>query len=70
MEKYKYVRSGLNIDKCVYYFAAEVDGQVQIQPEEIRDAAWIPCIQASAKATYPELKALLKAIPWEAYIDG
>lgn len=70
MEKYKYVRSGIMVDKSVYYFVAEVEGALKVQPEEIKDAAWIPCSQASAKATYPELKALLKAIPWEIYVDG
>lgn len=67
MEHYKYVRAGLEVQKCVYYFVAEVKGLLTIQAEEIRDAAWVPCSQAFEKATYPELKALLKGILWEKY---
>lgn len=67
VENYTYVRQGVPVEKRVYYFVAEVEGDLRVQPEEIRDAAWVPCAEASEKATYPELKALLKGISWEKY---
>jgi bis(5'-nucleosidyl)-tetraphosphatase len=67
VEHYKYLRAGLEVEKCVYYFVALVEGVLTIQADEIRGAAWVPCTQATEKATYPELKALLKGVQWEKY---
>lgn len=62
VETYKFKFKGQLIDKQVYYFLAEVNGSLNLQLEEVKDARWVPVTQAEAFATYAEGKALVKKV--------
>lgn len=62
VEAYKFKFKGQLIDKQVFYFLAEVKGELNLQVEEVKDAKWVPVTQAEAFATYAEGKALVKKV--------
>lgn len=68
-EQYSFKREGQLIQKQVVYYLAEVEGELNIQDEELRDSIWVKPEHLEAQATYPQAKnichrieALLKTI--------
>lgn len=61
-EHYEFQRSGWRIRKSVYYFVAEVTGQVALQPTEIQNGKWVLLSEAIQHVTFPEGKALCRQI--------
>jgi 8-oxo-dGTP pyrophosphatase MutT (NUDIX family) len=48
--------------KRVLYFIAEVEGEVRLQPEEIREGKWLPLEAAKETLSFVEAKALCDAV--------
>ena len=46
MEQYQFTYEGRRISKRVYYFLAEVTGEVVLEKSEIADGAWSPLSEA------------------------
>lgn len=64
-EHYFFRHKGEPISKQVLYFLAQVEGDLSVQEEEVKDARWVPVTQAESFATYSEGKALVrKVIPF------
>lgn len=62
-ESYQKPRNGGTQPKTVTFFPAMVKAdQVTIQPEEIRDHAWLTYHQAMVRITYPESRQLLAEV--------
>lgn len=57
-ESYEFRSRGKQISKTVYYFVAEVQGKVSLDPIEIIACKWIPLIEAPNHVTFPQAKAL------------
>lgn len=51
-EHYNYTLRGQSINKTVYLFIAEVEGEVQLQVEEISAGQWFSIDEAMRKLTY------------------
>jgi 8-oxo-dGTP pyrophosphatase MutT (NUDIX family) len=47
--------------KSVWYYAALVDGILQLQEEEIRDAGWLTMSEALEKITFKEARYILQS---------
>jgi 8-oxo-dGTP pyrophosphatase MutT (NUDIX family) len=62
MEKYNFTLEGTRIYKRVYYFIAEVTGDVILQANEISDGMWLPLAAAMQKLTHPEGKTILSQV--------
>jgi|SRR5579872_1543484 len=58
IEHYTFRRKTEWISKRVYYYAAEVGGEVQLQADEIREGKWITFPEALQALTFKEGKAL------------
>jgi 8-oxo-dGTP pyrophosphatase MutT (NUDIX family) len=58
-EQYRFIIEGRKIHKKVYYFVAEVSGEVILQQKEIQDGIWVPFREAIKKVTHQEGKAIL-----------
>lgn len=61
-ECYQYKLKGDTVSKEVTYFLAEVQGTLQLQEIELIDARWLRLKEAEGLATYPEAKALCRAL--------
>ena len=59
VEQYQFLIEGKRIFKRVFYFIAEVSGEIQLQQEEIQDGIWLPFPEALEKVTHSEGKAIL-----------
>jgi len=59
MEQYTFMMDGERVYKRVFYFIAEVGGEVKLQTEEIHDGKWIPLPEATVQVTHQEGKSLL-----------
>ncbi|MBS0625729.1 MAG: NUDIX domain-containing protein [Verrucomicrobia bacterium] len=62
MEQYQFSLEGRRISKKVYYFVAEVKGEIELQKQEIQDGVWIPFPQAYDKITHQEGKTILAQV--------
>lgn len=62
MEQYQFVMNGRHISKRVYYFIAEVSGEVVLQKLEIAAGMWLPIKQALGQLTHKEGKAILAQV--------
>ncbi len=62
MEKYNFILDGSRIYKRVYYFIAEVAGDVRLQTHEISDGMWLSLSEAMQKLTHLEGKAILSQV--------
>ena len=51
-EHFQYTLRGQLIDKTVYFFVAEVEGELQLQEEEVSGGQWFSINQALSKLTY------------------
>lgn len=54
VEEYRFVRYGETIKKRVTYFIAEVEGEAEIQAEELEGGEWLSLEEAAEVITYPE----------------
>jgi bis(5'-nucleosidyl)-tetraphosphatase len=64
-ETYQFRAAHRMISKTVTYFLAEVDGDPQPQPEELKAASWFPLREADQKATFDKCrKMLLQVNEW------
>lgn len=61
-ERYQFHHHSILIDKTVVYFAAEVEGTIALQEEEISDFRWLDLKAASAFATFPQAQHLCMVI--------
>lgn len=62
VEHYDAVKRGREIDKTVTYYLGWVkDSAVRVQPEEIRDFAWLDFDEASQRITFEETREILRA---------
>jgi bis(5'-nucleosidyl)-tetraphosphatase len=51
-----------NVRKTVHFFAAEVEGSVQLQESELRNHTWLPPAQVPERLTYDEDRDLAERI--------
>lgn len=58
-EHYRFMHRRTPIFKTVSYFPALVEGDLQLQVEEIRDARWVSCEEAMQLLTYKEARHIL-----------
>ncbi len=61
-ESYSFFHQGKRIDKQVIYFLAEVAGELRLQKEEIKDAKWVPLVEAAEHVTFPAGKEICKRV--------
>lgn len=59
-EQYQFRRKKQFILKIVHYFPALVEGALQLQEEEIRDAKWMTISDATAQLTFREARHVLQ----------
>lgn len=62
MEQYNFILDGRRIFKSVYYFIAEVNGEIILQKKEISGGVWLTFSDALEKLTHSEGKAILKQV--------
>ena len=62
MEQYQFLIEGKRVFKRVFYFIAEVSGEVRLQEAEIQDGVWLPLAEALEKVTHAEGKAILSQV--------
>lgn len=62
MEQYQFLIEGKRVFKRVFYFIAEVSGEVELQKEEIQNGIWLPLPEALEKVTHSEGKAILSQV--------
>ncbi len=61
-ESYQFIVRGERVAKSVWYFAAEVSGDVFLQSKEIQDGAWFSLSDAKERLTHMEGKAILSQV--------
>ena len=59
VEKYQFRRKREMVIKTVQYFPALVQGELQIQEEEIRDAKWLKMSEALEQLSFKEARHIL-----------
>ncbi len=59
-EQYQFRRKRQFIVKSVQYFPALVEGNLNLQVEEIRDAAWMTIPEAMQRLTFKEARHILR----------
>jgi 8-oxo-dGTP pyrophosphatase MutT (NUDIX family) len=60
LEHYTFMYEGVQIEKTVTFFVGIIDNPTfTIQPEEIKEAAWLPLAEVSARLTYPAAQSVL-----------
>jgi bis(5'-nucleosidyl)-tetraphosphatase len=62
VEQYRFFIGSERILKTVFYFVAEVAGEVKLQVEEISNGMWLPISAAMEQLTYPEGKEILSQV--------
>jgi mutator protein MutT len=63
LERYTFMYQGEQIDKTVTFFVGLVDNpEVTIQPEEIKEAMWVPLDTVSERLTYPAAQLVLAQV--------
>ena len=58
-ESYRFTVGPRRVFKKVFYYIAEVYGQVQLQKNEIQNGQWVRFPEAIAQVTHPEAKSIL-----------
>ncbi|ADI38724.1 Bis(5'-nucleosyl)-tetraphosphatase [asymmetrical] [Waddlia chondrophila 2032/99] len=61
-EHYFFNRGNDKVQKRVEYFIAEVEGELDIQIEEIRDSIWLSPEKIEDQATFPESKRICRRV--------
>ena len=59
-EQYHFIWRGKQINKQVSFLAAEVKGELILQPEEVCAAQWVPLLKADQYLTYASAKIIWK----------
>lgn len=60
LEHYTFRHDGVEIHKTVTFFVGIVDSfTITIQPEEIKEAVWLPLVEVSSRLTYPAAQIVL-----------
>ncbi len=62
VEKYQFYRKRDVVVKTVQYFPALVEGELHLQPEEIRDAKWVSLKEAPDHLTFKEAKEMCRKL--------
>lgn len=62
VEQYQFTLKGERISKRVYYYLAEVEGEVLLQSIEIQAGQWIAVPDAIDKITHSEGKSILSQV--------
>jgi len=62
IEHYRFKRGEKEIYKEATYFPALVEGETQLQTEELLDGKWIPIKEFSERATFPEMKRIASEV--------
>ncbi len=64
VERYSFLTKKCErVDKTVTFFIGLVDDpKVTVQPEEVKDFAWLPADQARDRLTFPEARELLARV--------
>ena len=62
MEKFQFRRKGEWVEKTVSYYPAIATGTVEIQIEEIRDAAWLSFDDALKRLTFEEARSICRQV--------
>jgi bis(5'-nucleosidyl)-tetraphosphatase len=57
-ERYAFTHEGEEIDKTVVYYAAEVEGEVLLQEDEIAHGGWFSFTEARDLITYSEAQRI------------
>jgi bis(5'-nucleosidyl)-tetraphosphatase len=61
-DQYRFCLNEDMINKKVYYFLAEVEGEVQLDAREVQAGVWLPLDRAIEQATFSEMKILLQRV--------
>lgn len=61
-EQYSFKRDGQLIQKKVVYYLAEVEGELNMQDEELRDSIWLKPESLEAQATFLQAKEICRQI--------
>jgi 8-oxo-dGTP pyrophosphatase MutT (NUDIX family) len=61
-EQYTFRIEGRKVFKKVYYFIAEVEGEVILQKDEVQNGIWIPFPEAFDKVTHVEGKTIIAQV--------
>jgi bis(5'-nucleosidyl)-tetraphosphatase len=59
LEQYQFNLEGRRIFKRVFYYIAEVEGEIVLQKKEISDGVWLPMAKAHDQVTHSEGKTIL-----------
>jgi len=62
IEHYQFTHKGQRIDKRVTFFVAEVNGELNLEADELSDAHWLPLQQVHQELTYPESQAIIRRV--------
>lgn len=60
--EYKFTFNNQLIDKKVFYFVAEVSGEIVLQPGETIDSLWVPLEKAQDHVTFSNSKELCQKV--------
>lgn len=60
-EHYQFFFRGQHVNKTVWYFIAEVTGDLQLQSEEVSDSKWVFLSEAADHLTYDTDKTILNS---------
>ena len=60
--RYQFYSKGKPIDKTVWFYAAEVTGEVKLQAEEVVESAWKPIQEAEQFLTFETDKATCRKV--------
>ncbi len=61
-ESYQFKREEKKVDKTVNYFLAEVEGDVILHTEELKDSKWVSIKDAASHVTFPAAKRLCEQV--------
>ena len=61
-ESYFFDRGEGKVQKRVEYFIAEVEGELEIQDEELRDSIWLKPDDIEDQVTFPESKKICRQV--------
>ena len=62
IEQYQFVLDKQRVFKRVFYFAAEVSGEIILQKKEISNGIWLSIPKAFEQLTHPEGRAILTQV--------
>lgn len=60
VERYALTRGNRKVNKTVTYYAARVQGRLDVDSFELIEGSWVPLNQAASLASYPEIKEICR----------